>query len=64
VREIWRAFGLKPWGTDSFKVSPTRTLDNLQTHKTPLVHKWLLRHRRFHLHFTPTYGSWTNLVER
>ena len=39
-------------------------LDNLSTHKTPAVHKWLLRHRRFHLHFTPTYGSWMNLVER
>ena len=39
-------------------------LDNLQTHKTPAVHKWLLRHRRFHLHFTPTYGSWMNMVER
>jgi transposase len=39
-------------------------LDNLSAHKTPLVQKWLLRHRRFHLHFTPTYGSWMNLVER
>lgn len=39
-------------------------LDNLSTHKTPKVHKWLLRHKRFHLHFTPTYGSWMNLVER
>lgn len=39
-------------------------LDNLSAHKTPLVHRWLLRHRRFHLHFTPTYGSWINLVER
>ena len=39
-------------------------LDNLQTHKTPQVHRWLLRHRRFHFHFTPTYGSWMNLVER
>ena len=39
-------------------------LDNLATHKTPKVHKWLLRHRRFHFHFTPTYGSWMNLVER
>ena len=35
-------------------------LDNLATHKTPAVHKWLLRHRRFHFHFTPTYGSWMN----
>jgi transposase len=39
-------------------------LDNLSAHKAPAVHAWLLRHRRFHLHFTPTYGSWMNLVER
>ena len=39
-------------------------LDNLSAHKSPTVHKWLLRHRRFHLHFTPTYGSWMNMVER
>lgn len=39
-------------------------LDNLSTHKTPAVHRWLLRHRRFHFHFTPTYGSWMNMVER
>lgn len=39
-------------------------LDNLSAHKAPLVHKWLLRHKRFHFHFTPTYGSWMNLVER
>ena len=39
-------------------------LDNLSTHKTPAVHQWLLRHSRFHFHFTPTYGSWMNLVER
>jgi transposase len=39
-------------------------LDNLSTHKTPKVQKWLLRHKRFHFHFTPTYGSWMNLVER
>jgi transposase len=39
-------------------------LDNLSAHKTPTVHKWLLRHRRFHFHFTPTYGSLMNLVER
>ena len=39
-------------------------LDNLSAHKTPKVHRWLLRHRRFHFHFTPTYGSWMNLVER
>lgn len=39
-------------------------LDNLSTHKTPAVHRWLLRHARFHFHFTPTYSSWLNLVER
>ncbi len=39
-------------------------LDNLSTHKTPKVQRWLLRHHRFQLHFTPTYGSWLNLVER
>ncbi len=39
-------------------------LDNYSTHKTPLIHRWLLRHPRFHLHFTPTYSSWINQVER
>ena len=38
-------------------------LDNLSTHKTPAVQQWLLRHKRFQFHFTPTYGSWMNLVE-
>jgi transposase len=39
-------------------------LDNSSTHKTPQVQRWLLRHPRFHVHFTPTYSSWLNLVER
>jgi transposase len=39
-------------------------LDNYATHKTPEIHRWLLRHPRFHLHFTPTSSSWMNLVER
>ncbi|AEH09853.1 putative transposase [Candidatus Protofrankia datiscae] len=39
-------------------------LDNYATHKTPAVKNWLLRHPRFHLHFTPTSASWMNLVER
>jgi transposase len=38
--------------------------DNYATHKTPAVQKWLQSHPRFHLHFTPTYSSWLNLVER
>jgi len=38
-------------------------LDNYGTHKTPTIKRWLLRHPRFHLHFTPTGASWMNLVE-
>jgi len=38
-------------------------LDNASSHKTPLIHRWLLRHPRVHLHFTPTSSSWLNLVE-
>jgi transposase len=38
--------------------------DNYATHKTPAVRTWLIRHPRFHLHFTPTSSSWLNLVER
>ncbi|UQA59943.1 IS630 family transposase [Polyangium aurulentum] len=39
-------------------------LDNYGTHKTELIKRWLARHPRFHVHFTPTHGSWLNLVER
>ena len=39
-------------------------LDNYATHKTPQVKAWLIKHPRFHLHFTPTSSSWMNLVER
>src|SRR3984893_12873631 len=39
-------------------------LDNYSTHKTPAVKRWLKRHPRFKLHFTPTSSSWLNLVER
>jgi len=38
--------------------------DNYATHKTESVQKWLTRHPRFHIHFTPTSGSWLNQVER
>jgi transposase len=38
--------------------------DNSSTHKTPAIGRWLVRHPRFHLHFTPTYSLWLNLVER
>lgn len=39
-------------------------LDNYATHKTPAVKRFLAKRPRFHLHFTPTYGSWINQVER
>lgn len=39
-------------------------MDNYGTHKTPTIRRWLAKRPRFHVHFTPTYGSWLNLVER
>jgi len=39
-------------------------LDNYSTHKHENVNKWLAKHPRFHLHFTPTSSSWLNMVER
>ena len=38
--------------------------DNLSSHKAPVVQRWLLALPRFVLHFTPTYSSWINQVER
>lgn len=38
--------------------------DNYSTHKSPTITKWLDTHPRFHMHFTPTYSSWLNQVER
>src|SRR5215470_18700648 len=56
----------------SHRARPVRPLDsrgphgcdNLSAHKAPAVHRWLLAHPRFVLHFTPTYSSWINQVER
>ena len=118
VGRIWRAFGLQPHRTETFKLSkdplfiekvrdivglyldpPDRALvlcvdeksqiqaldrtapilpmadvasdldvhlilDNYGTHKTASIRRWLARHPRFHVHFTPTSASWLNLVER
>ncbi len=38
--------------------------DNYSIHKAPPIMKWLAAHPRFHMHFTPTYSSWLNQVER
>ena len=39
-------------------------VDNYAAHKTPEVKRWLKKHPRFHMHFTPTSASWLNQVER
>lgn len=39
-------------------------VDNYATHKHPKVKAWLARHKRFHIHFTPTSSSWLNVIER
>lgn len=39
-------------------------MDNYGTHKVNKVRTWLARHPRYHVHFTPTSGSWLNLVEQ
>lgn len=39
-------------------------MDNYGTHKTATIRNWFAKRPRFHAHFTPTYGSWINLVER
>jgi transposase len=38
--------------------------DNYATHKHPAVQRWLGKHKRFHVHFTPTSASWLNMIER
>src|SRR5439155_9857056 len=43
---------------------PSGIADNYATHKHPAVTRWLDRHTRFHMHYTPTSSSWMNLVER
>ena len=42
----------------------TLVCDNYGTHKSPAVKAWLERHPRIHVHYTPTYSSWVNQVER
>jgi transposase len=39
-------------------------MDNYGTHKTALIRTWFAKRPRFHVHYTPTYGSWLNLAER
>jgi putative transposase len=39
-------------------------MDNYATHKAPAIKAWFAKRPRYHLHFTPTYASWLNQVER
>jgi len=39
-------------------------MDNYASHKHPKIRAWLVKHPRYHMHFTPTYSSWLNQVER
>ena len=39
-------------------------MDNSSSHKSPMIRAWFAKRPRYHLHFTPTYGSWLNQVER
>jgi transposase len=48
----------------ALKLDVHLVMDNYGTHKTPSVRRWLARHPRFHVHFTPTSASWLNQVER
>jgi len=69
LRQHHRATEFKKFLIQIDKEVPTELdvhliLDNYATHKTPEIKRWLLRHPRFHLHFTPTSGSWLNMVER
>ena len=65
--------GIERWSSksSSLRLLLSRTtldihivLDNLATHKTPAIKRWLAKRPRFHFHFTPTHASWLNLVER
>jgi transposase len=69
LRSRHRATEFKAFLTEIDKAVPQTlevyvVLDNSSIHKTPELHKWMLRHPRFQFHFTPTSSSWLNLVER
>ena len=59
IRFLKRIDAETPLGPDLHLI-----VDNYGTHKHPRVQKWIKRHPRFHLHFTPTSSSWLNMVER
>ena len=58
LKHVARAYPERDDGTQIHLV-----MDNYATHKHPEVNAWLAANPRFHVHFTPTSGSWLNLVE-
>jgi transposase len=77
IGRCWRECSVQPWHSETFKFStdpelvakdyPGRELhlvmDNYASHKNPEIRDWLADNPRIHVHFTPTSGSWLNLVE-
>ena len=60
----WLTF-LKKIDRETPKEKPLHLIaDNYATHKHPVVQKWLAKHPRFNMHFTPTSASWLNMIER
>ncbi len=60
----WLAFLKKIWHETPNGLSIEIIADNYATHKHPVVTRWLDKHPRIHIHYTPTSSSWLNLVER
>ena len=65
---LWSAFKLlsRPDRQDTlhFAIHPYLALVYPPTHKHPKVRAWVAARPRYHVHFTPTYASWLNQVER
>jgi transposase len=56
--------GLNLFGAIGKKPHIHLIVDNYATHKTVTIRNWLAKRPRYHVHFTPTGGSWLNQVER
>ena len=64
THQEWLSFLKKIWRSAPKDVSIEVVADNYATHKHEAVRKWLEKHPRIHMHYTPTSSSWLNLVER
>ncbi|GAG23283.1 unnamed protein product [marine sediment metagenome] len=52
------------WRTPETVTTIHLICDNARTHHGKLVHKWLRKHPRFRMHFTPKHCSWMNQIEQ